>query len=168
MKRPSFLLLASLALAGCSDPEVAGGLTMDGLTPARIGMALADLEAAAGPLRVPDNVEAQSCFYVSSAKHPGVLYMMLDGTLQRIDVREGQVATDTGVRVGDPAQKVVEAYKGRVDVAPHKYDYESGAEYLTVFAPDKQRAVRFVTDGKNVTAIQSGNAEPVQFVEGCG
>ena len=140
---------------------------MNGLAPARIGMTLDDLQAAGGPLKVPENVDPASCFYVSRAEQPGVLFMMVDGTLQRIDVRGGTTTTDTGVRIGDDVAKVSSAYSV-VDVQPHKYEWESGAQYLTVFSADKSRALRFITSGGKIASFHAGAAEPVQWVEGCG
>ena len=90
---------------------------MNGLAPARIGMTLDDLQAAGGPLKVPENVDPASCFYVSRAEQPGVLFMMVDGTLQRIDVRGGTTTTDTGVRIGDDVargDRHVQQQRGRV------------------------------------------------------
>ena len=94
--------------------------------------------------------------------------MMSEGVLQRIDVRDGDMATDTGVAIGDPAARVREIYGAQVEVLPHKYEYASGAQYLTVYGPEKRHAVRFNTSGGKIATFQAGNAGPVQFVEGCG
>jgi hypothetical protein len=117
---------------------------------------------------MPKAIDLNSCFYVRSDKYPGVLAMMMDGLLQRIDVRDGDMTTDTGVTIGDAAGRVHEIYGARVEVLPHKYEYASGAQYLTVYGPGKRHAVRFNTSGGRIATFQAGNAGPVQFVEGCG
>lgn len=176
---PVILTAALLAACGEEAPKppaaegpatavpVSHGLGMEGLAPARIGMTLDELQAAVGPLRVPDKVDPASCFYVSRAERPGLLFMMLEGNLQRVDVREGDTATDTGLRIGDDVAKVSATYS-TVDIQPHKYEWESGAQYLTVFNAEKSRALRFVTSGGKIASFQAGMADPVQWVEGCG
>ncbi len=178
--RIGIVIFAIAALGACSDEpaqsDAAGltmaglamaGLTMENLASVRIGMTRDELQAAAGPLPVPENADAASCFYLSRADRPGVLFMMVEDALQRIDVRAGATPTDTGLRIGDTAAKVHAAYGDSVDVQPHKYEWESGAQYLTVFSPDKTRALRFTTSGGKITSFQAGNADPVQWVEGC-
>jgi hypothetical protein len=163
--RPTALLTV-LLLAACDRPAA---LRMDGLGAAKIGTPLAEVEAALGPLVMPSGVEPDSCFTARSGKYPGVLVMMMEGVLQRIDVRDGAMATATGVRIGDTADKVRKIYGDDVTELPHKYEWESGAKYLTVFTPDKSLAMRFTTTGdQKVARFQAGKAEPVQLVEGCG
>lgn len=165
-------LLTLLLLSACDSaapaPSAADGLRMDGLDGARVGMSLTEAQAALGPLAVPEGAEANGCFYTKSEKYPGVFIMMTDGAVQRIDVREGATSTETGIRIGDPAAKVTEAYGARVETLPHKYESESGAQYLTVYDDTKSRAVRFVTSGGRIASFHAGNAEQVQYVEGCG
>lgn len=180
------LALAALLLLGACDnpappaaeaPQTSGpqspapqatGVRMDGLADARLGMTLKEVEAALGPLDVPSGIDPTACFYAKSATHPGVLVMMIGGALQRIDVREGATSTDTGIRIGDAVSKVHETYGARVETLPHKYEWESGAQYLTVYDDAKTRAVRFVTSAGKVASFHAGNAEQVQYVEGCG
>ena len=163
-------LISLLLLSACDSaaPPRADGLHMDGLEGARVGMTLTEAQAALGPLVAPSGVESDACFYAKSETHPGVLVMMTGGALQRIDVREGATTTDTGIRIGDAVTKVHETYGARVETLPHKYEWESGAQYLTVYDDAKTRAIRFVTSGGKVASFHAGNAEQVQYVEGCG
>jgi hypothetical protein len=112
--------------------------------------------------------EGRECFMIRTSAFPGVHLMLIDGTLQRIDVREGAVATDTGVRIGDPVQKVHDTYGKTVEVLPHKYEWESGAQYLTIYDREKAVAIRFNTAAGKIASFQAGRMEPVQYVEGCG
>jgi len=164
----SLLLISACDNAAPPAATEASGLRLDGLENARVGMTLKDAEAALGPLTVPSGVEPDACYYAKSETHPGVLVMMTGRALQRIDVREGATSTDTGIRIGDAVAKVHDAYGARVETLPHKYEWESGAQYLTVYDDTKTRAIRFVTSGGKVASFHAGNAEQVQYVEGCG
>lgn len=168
-------LVSLLLLTACDsaapprpDAQQTSGLRMDGLADARVGMTLAEAQTALGPLVVPDGVDPKACFYAKPEKHPGVLIMMTGGALQRIDVRDGATGTDTGIHIGDAVSKVHETYAARVETLPHKYEWESGAQYLTVYDAPKTRAIRFVTSAGKVASFHAGNAEHVQYVEGCG
>jgi hypothetical protein len=164
----SLLLLSACDGAAPTAAPQATGLRLDGLANARVGMALTEAEAALGPLTVPSGVDPNACFYAKSETHPGVLVMMTEGALQRIDVREGATSSATGIRIGDAASKVQDTYGARVETLPHKYEWESGAQYLTIYDDTKTRAIRFVTSGGKVASFHAGNAEQVQYVEGCG
>jgi len=164
----SFLLIGACDSAAPPAATAASGLRSDGFENARVGMTLKDAETALGPLTVPSGVEPDACYYAKSETHPGVLVMMTEGALQRIDVREGATSTDTGIRIGDAVSKVHDTYGARVETLPHKYEWESGAQYLTVYDDTKTRAIRFVTSGGKVASFHARNAEQVQYVEGCG
>ncbi len=157
-------LFALLVLAACDRPPA---LRMDGVGQARVGMPLAQAQTSLG-LTLPQGVEPNSCFFAASQTYPGVYAMLEGGALQRLDVREGTMETDTGLGVGDAASKVRDVYGAQVEVLPHKYDTSPGAQYLTVYSVDKRYALRFITAQGKIAGIQSGNAEPVQYVEGCG
>ncbi len=159
----AFTLLALTACGDAAQPPAAPVLGPDGLAPYRIGMPLAELEATP-----PANADPAGCFYVEIPAAPALTFMIQDGVLQRIEARDPSVALEHGLRLGDPAEKVHAAYGGKVDVQPHKYDYEKGAQYLTVFTPDKERAIRYVTAAGKIAAAYAGTAEAVQLVEGCG
>jgi hypothetical protein len=160
---------ALLALAACGDDPApaAPSLGPDGIAPFRIGMTLEELHAAFG-MTPPEGVDPGACLYIDSNDGPQLALMIQDGILQRIEAREAVVPLEHGLHLGDPAAKVHAAYGDKVEVQPHKYDYETGAQYLTIFTPDKKRAIRYITDGTKITAAHAGNAEAVQLVEGCG
>ncbi len=77
------------------------------------------------------------------------------------------MATQSGIRVGDPEEKVHETYGDRVETETHEYDPEGS--YLT-FVPedpsDNHRLV-FETDGSQVTMMRAGQLPEVEYVEGC-
>lgn len=164
--------LALLALAACGGdpaPQVEA-LTPDGIGPIHVGETLEKLTSDLAPrLKLPANIDPKGCFFAPVDGAPERFLMFKAGALQRIDLRDiGPTRTDAGIAIGDLAEKVLQTYGDKVDIQPHKYDYAAGAQYLTVFSENKKRAIRYVTAGGKIAAIQAGNAEHVQYVEGCG
>jgi hypothetical protein len=87
--------------------------------------------------------------------------------LERIDVDTTGVLTAEGAGVGDSESRVLELYRGRVRVEPHKYTGPEG-HYLIVSHPtDTLFLIIFETDGKRVERYRAGRRPAVEFVEGC-
>jgi hypothetical protein len=116
-------------------------------------------------------VEGSSCTYAVWREAPsGVTVMIVDGLVARVDVaRNSTVATSKGARIGDSEARILDLYKGRTTVTPHKY---TDGHYITVTPPagsGEDRAYRLVfeTDGKKVTRYRGGKQPQVEWVEGC-
>ncbi len=145
-------------------------LTDSSFGPVRIGMTLAQLDSAIGPLG--DTIKIQrECDIVSASDPlrmpPGVAITQVNGKVARIDIENDSIATDRGVRVGDSEEKVKQVYGAGVIVEPHKY---IDGHYLEVmFGTDTTTAkgIVFETDGKKVITFRAGAWEPVRWVEGC-
>jgi hypothetical protein len=143
-------------------------LRSDGFGPVRVGMTLGDLSTALG-----EEVKAKydvfdECDYVRPRALPrGVSLMVLQDTVARVDVDSAGVRTAEGAGVGDTEAHVLELYRGRVEVQPHKYTGPEG-HYLVVSVPgDTLHRIIFETDGKVVTEFRGGRRPAVEFVEGC-
>lgn len=156
------------AIAGAVP--VPASLNDSSFGPVRIGMTLAQLDSAIGPLgdtlkirRDCDIVSANDPFRMP----PGVSITQVNGRVARIDIENDSVATDKGVRVGDSEEKVKQIYGSGVIVEPHKYI--SGHYLEVMFGSDSVTAkgLVFETDGKKVTTFRAGMWEPVRWVEGC-
>ena len=158
-------------------------LTSEGIGPLRIGMALAEITAAAGPDSDPAGVggpEPESCDQFRPARAPkGVIVMVEQGRLTRISLDEGaRVATDRGIRVGDPASRVRQAYGTALTQSPHEY-VEAPAAYLTHWAgrvrvgeggyveDPAARGIRYETDERQRVTVIHGGGSSIQYVEGC-
>jgi hypothetical protein len=136
----------------------------------RIGMTLAELERAIGPLGDTTKLD-RTCDLVSAADAfrlpPGVSITQVEGRVARIDIENDSIATDKGVRVGDSEEKVKQLYGSAVIVEPHKYidghylEIKSGSDSATA------KGIIFETDGKKVTTFRAGFWNPVRWVEGC-
>ena len=204
MIRSLLPVAAVLALAACGAPEpeegappaaetpspepgqlpdmpgapvsAANKLTAQGYGPLRIGMTVAQIEAAMGPDADPEAVggpDPASCDMFRPERAPdGLLVMVENGVLTSVWVsRNATVETDRALNVGDTAEEVKRVYGDAAVVEPHKY-VEAPAEYITVWATaDRQGpAARGLTyeigaDGR-VESI-AGGGPSIQYVEGC-
>jgi uncharacterized membrane protein len=154
-------------LRGCgrwlTAPDSRWRITARGLGPVRVGMTVAEASAALGmPLAGAD--AAGECIYVRPSRElAGVMFMVVNGAIARVDVSAGDVATEEGVRVGDSSESVRELYAGRVTASPHKY---TDGQYLTI-APDAQHRIVFEIERQQVTRYRGGRLPEVEWVEGC-
>ena len=141
---------------------------MDGYGPVRFGQPIAAVSAALGEPLKPAYRDNETCDYVRPNGLPsGSLLMVIADTVMRVDVDSGGIPTAEGARVGDTEASVLDLYKGRVTVQPHKYTGPQG-HYLVVMTPgDTTRALIFETDGKRVVNYRAGKRPAVELVEGC-
>jgi pyruvate/2-oxoglutarate dehydrogenase complex dihydrolipoamide dehydrogenase (E3) component len=91
--------------------------------------------------------------------------MVDDGRIVRVETKERNYSTPSGVRVGDTEEDAMRAYAGRAEVRPHKYT--PSGHYLVVSDADGKRAVVVETDKGRVVAIRGGLKPAVEYVEGC-
>jgi hypothetical protein len=141
-------------------------VTENGWGPIRAGMTIAEARAAlGGELSEPANRE---CDHVRPPRGPeGVLIMMVDGRVARVEVSDTTVASAAGARVGDTEARINALYPGRVQIGPHKY---VDGHYLVVRrgpGADSVSRLVFETDGRRVTRYRSGRFPEVEWVEGC-
>jgi hypothetical protein len=144
-------------------------VSLDGYGPARIGMTRKALEKALGTKLSKDDAteDAQSCEIAEPLNGSGgVAYMLIHGKLARVEVFSKGIRTVSGVQVNDSQASVIATYPGRIEVSPHFYTAPEGT-YLTMFSKDKRKGIRFETDNGKVSAYYAGNAEVIQYVEGC-
>jgi hypothetical protein len=186
----------ALALIACERPPAAAGgtpdsasrpsaaapagdtiprLTSEGWGSLRIGMTRAEVVAAAGDDANPQAVggpDPERCDEFRPARAPrGLLVMLERGRLTRVSLGAGApVASEGGIRVGDPVATVLAAHGGAAMRSPHKY-VEAPGEYVTVRAANapggETRGVRYEVgaDGR-VSRIHAGGPS-IEYVEGC-
>ena len=172
------VVLAACCLTACTvsdsssaaDSEAAiapGTVAFDGVPPLRVGMSANDARRALGLPRQSTSKTGESCSYLDTRGKSHAFVMMENDTIVRFEARDRSLATEAGARVGDTEASVLDRYRGRVTVQPHKY--LSGGHYLVVTTPaDAKRRLVFETDGQLVTAFRVGRRPAVEYVEGCG
>jgi hypothetical protein len=162
---PGLLLVA--VLAGAAPRREPVPITTAGWGAVRVGMTPARAAARLGGRLVTRKgaLEPESCHYRSSPRAPGLLFMVVEGRIARVETKDARYATLSGVRVGDSEETALRTYAGRSQVLPHKYT-DTG-KYIVVATSDGQRAVVVETDQGRVTQIRGGQRPAVEYVEGC-
>lgn len=156
----------SAAIQRPSEPPQV--VTELGIDPIRVGMTLSEARALLPKLELGAGADSLGCDYPAIDGLPaGVLIMVDQGTVVRIDVRDSRVATAEGARVGDSEARIRELYGARVSEMPHKY---TDGRYLVVRASapdDTLHRIVFETDGRTVDRYRAGRMPQVMYVEGC-
>ncbi|MBD2013804.1 hypothetical protein H6F96_07405 [Microcoleus sp. FACHB-53] len=143
-------------------------LSINSIGPIRVGMSVAQAEAAAGvKLTRPDNRE---CSYIRpQGSNYDFLMMVTNNRIARIDVRgKSRITTISGTRIGDTESKIKSLYPGQITVTPH--NYQPKGHYLIFTPKDRNEAnyrIIFETDGTRVTNFRGGKRPEVEWVEGC-
>jgi hypothetical protein len=145
-------------------------VTPFGYGPLRAGMTITQARAAVpGRLAEPTMSEgSEGCGHATLTGEPrGVVAMIVDGKVARVEVRDAAVLTDKGARVGDSEARIKSLYAGQVTTEPHKY---TDGHYLVVRPTepaDSAYRLIFETDGKAVIEYRAGTMPQVGWVEGC-
>ena len=161
------ILAAAVAAAPKSSTPKPWVLRFDGAGPVKVGMSLAQLNTALNEnFSMPEDEDEKACFFAESAKYPGIAFMVQSGRVTRVDVIKPNIATASGIRVGDSEALVMKVYGQKLKVEPHAYTGPEG-HYLTVYSPDGRYGLRFETDGQKVTGFYAGERHAIAYVEGC-
>lgn len=150
-------------------------LSAEGFGPLRIGMSLAEVEAALGPDANPEAVggpEPEVCDQFRPVRAPeGLLVMIERGVLTSVRLtRSSKATTDSGVSIGDSEPAVRAAYP-TLDEQAHAYE-AAPAKYLTAWSgaarstPDA-RGLRFEIGQDGRVSSITGGGPSIQYVEGC-
>jgi hypothetical protein len=136
-------------------------VTPTGIGSIKTGMSIEEAQVILhNDLVVPANLS--ECAFLKTKSGPkGVLFMVEQRHISRVDVTAGSTATSAGARVGDTEDKIKSLYSG-IAVTPHKY---TDGHYLT-YSGNGGKIV-FETDGSKVTRYRSGTTPAVDYVEGC-
>jgi hypothetical protein len=139
--------------------------TYRGIGSVHAGMSLRAAERAANDKLVSMQEETDGCTFVKPQNGPeGIVFMVIDGRIARVDIENTFTTTDEGARVGDSEARIKRLYRGRVRVTPHAY---VEGHYLTVIGPDRRYGIVFETDGHKVTQYRAGRLAAVRYIEGC-
>ncbi|GFE70174.1 hypothetical protein CFPU101_27840 [Chroococcus sp. FPU101] len=143
-------------------------VTINGIGSIQVGMTPQKASQASGIAIVPLGKDPQCVYYQPKEQPKDIGFMVNNGTISRIDIRNSQITTRSGAKIGDTEARIKSLYPGQIEVTPHKY--VPNGHYLTFIpkdAADKNYRVIFETDGKRVTRYRSGKLPEVAWVEGC-
>lgn len=150
-----------------SSQQVSTGnyvVTFNSFGNVKVGMTVPEASKALGAELIRGEGYEDACYYVESKSVKGVLFMVTNNRIARIDIDGKDYVTDKGAKIGDSEEKIKSLYP-RISVNPNKYD-ESRHDMET-YSSDEKYLIIFETDGNRVTGFRVGNSEEVSFVEGC-
>lgn len=137
-----------------------------GLDTVHFGMTIAQAQQAAGTSLLPSG-PIGSCYHVVPHGGPeGVVFLVHNGTIERVDINSGPITTRSGVGVGSPEAQVVELFGDSIERAVR----DDGTVDL-VFVPsdpgDRNYRVVFNVSEGQVRAFKSGRLPQVMLDTGC-
>ena len=144
-------------------------VTEYGMGKLRAGMSYTDAnDTLKGALVAAKNANFAECDFAHwTGAPPGILVMVNENRIARIDVDSVGVSTREGATIGNTEAQILALYPGRVVVSPHAY---TEGHYLTVRAvnpADSLYRLVFETDKGKVTTFRVGIMPAVEYVEGC-
>ena len=150
-------------------------LELNRIGPIVVGMSLDEASAAHGkPVAIDSRTlgpgwKRGSGHARAEGGPEGLRFMVVHGSIVRIEVGRGPVATREGITTGSPVQEVLAANAGRIRVEPHTYTARTGGQYLIVdeTSAGTPMSILFETDGSRVTQFRSGLTNWVMAPEGC-
>ena len=137
-----------------------------GLDTVHFGMTVADAQKAAGTVLVPAGPTGP-CYHVVPHDAPeGIVFLVHEGTIERVDINSGSITTRSGVGVGSPESMVTDLF----DDAIERQVRIDGTVDL-VFVPhdpgDRDFRVVFNVSEGEVRAFKSGRLPQVMLDTGC-
>ena len=141
-------------------------VTVEGLCGVTFGMTAEEamVAHASGLEDMGGAAEPEACYYLGP--EPGnydVGYMVVDGQVQRIDIRAPGVSTSEGVEVGMPAGEVEGIYPN-LERAPNKY---TDRDNLIVNLGGDTKLIMETDETGNIASYRVGIPPAVDYVEGC-
>lgn len=144
-----------------------GTITVEGLCGVTFGMSAEEaMVAHAAGLHEMGGAGGQpeSCYYLGpDPDNYDIGYMVVDGQVQRIDIRAPGVSTSEGVQVGMQAGEVEGIYPN-LERAPNKY---TDRDNLIVGLGGDTKLVMETDENGNIAAYRIGVPPAVDYVEGC-
>lgn len=132
----------------------------DGLGPYKVGARYENLGKTFGGLGEATLNADKSCRVARSKRYPNVEVTFVRKVVARVDV-SGGYGTERGVRIGDPAAKLLRVYGDAVK--PHP----GHADWLMVETGDRELAIRYMMREGRVSAIHAGKRLQLQTLAGC-
>lgn len=129
------------------------------------GMTVRTAESAARSALVPQGPIGDCYVVVPAAGPEGVSFVVTAGTIERVDIDAGSNTTRSGLGIGTPHQRVIDAFPERISVQTTL----SGATLIFTPSDEADQAFRviFETDGTTVTSFRAGRVPMVEPKQPC-
>ena len=137
-----------------------------GLDEVHFGMTVAAAQEAAGTVLVPAGPTG-ACYHVVPFDAPeGIVFLVHQGTIERVDINSGPITTRSGVGVGSPESMVTDLFGDRIE-----REVRVDGTVDLVFVPrdpgDQNYRVVFNISEGAVRAFKSGRLPMVMLDTGC-
>jgi hypothetical protein len=162
-------LLATLLALALPTRAADTVLTMDAYGPIKIGMTVDEVhrllqKMGRRQLPNPKKTPKKGCSrYEASAQ---LKFMALDGKIVRIETREPDVVTPSGLRIGTSIERVRRTLGSRLDDRQQPGADDPKARTLVLESGDRQFAIR-VEAHETVQQLYAGAQHAIRHVEGC-
>ena len=156
------------------DPDQYGPPTLSrsstvstvGLDTVHFGMTVAQAQQAAGTVLVPAGPTG-ACYHVVPYDAPeGIVFLVHQGTIERVDINSGPITTRSGVGVGSPESMVTDLFGDSI-----QREVRVDGTVDLVFVPsdpgDRNYRVVFNISEGAVRAYKSGRLPQVMLDTGC-
>ena len=137
-----------------------------GLDEVHFGMTVTQAQEAAGTVLVPAGPTG-ACYHVVPFDAPeGVVFLVHEGTVERVEINSGPITTRSGVGVGSPESMVTDLFGDRIE-----REVRVDGTVDLVFVPrdpgDQNYRVVFNVSEGAVRAFKSGRLPMVMLDTGC-
>ena len=137
-----------------------------GLDTVAFGMTVAEAQDAAGTVLVPAGPTG-SCYHVVPHDAPeGIVFLVHQGTIERVDINSGPITTRSGVGVGSPETMVTDLFGDSIE-RQVRVDGTVDLVFVPSDPGDRNYRVVFNVSEGEVRAYKSGRLPQVMLDTGC-
>ncbi len=137
-----------------------------GLDSVTFGMTVTEAQQAAGTVLVPGGPTG-TCYHVVPDDAPeGIVFLVHQGTIERVDINSGPITTRSGVGVGTPESRVTDLFGDRIE-REVRLDGTVDLVYVPTDPGDQNYRVVFNVSEGAVRAFKSGRLPQVMLDTGC-
>ena len=137
-----------------------------GLDTVHFGMTVAAAQEAAGTVLVPAGPTG-ACYHVVPFDAPeGIVFLVHEGTIERVDINSGPITTRSGVGVGSPESMVTDLFGDSIE-REVRVDGTVDLVFVPRDAGDQKFRVVFNIAEGVVRAYKSGRVPQVMLDTGC-
>lgn len=149
-------------------PTLSAGssVTTVGLDTVHFGMTVAQAQEAAGTVLVPAGPTGR-CYHVVPHDAPeGIVFLVHEGTIERVDINSGPITTRSGVGVGSPESMVTDLFGDSIE-RQVRVDGTVDLVFVPKDPGDRNYRVVFNVSEGEVRAFKSGRLPQVMLDTGC-
>lgn len=137
-----------------------------GLDTVTFGMTVAEAQRAAGTVLVPAGPTG-SCYHAVPHDAPeGIVFLVHNGTIERVDINSGPITTRSGVGVGSPETMVTDLFGDSIE-RQVRVDGTVDLVFVPSDPGDRNYRVVFNVSEGQVRAYKSGRLPQVMLDTGC-